>query len=170
MQPDRQSANLEPILKTSVKLYMQNLDAQPWHKDWMNGANLHETGVRQMGRAEGGGRGDEERERRSGCWRRGGRGGETDTGLMWVTGWLWSGGCRDGIYRYLHNSTAKDGTSGTGLCILKSYFHCIISGKDEPVRWTGRTNNTINLMTFFDMRLITPDASQTFPGCHFFAV
>lgn len=99
-----------------------------------------------------------------------GEGGETDTGLMWVTGWLWSGGCRDGIYRYLHNSTAKDGTAGTGLCILKSYFHCVISGKDEPVRWTGRTNNTINLMTFFDMRLITPDASQTFPGCHFFAV
>lgn len=28
----------------------------------MNGANLHETGVRQMGRAEGGGRGGEERE------------------------------------------------------------------------------------------------------------
>lgn len=42
----------------------------------MNGANLHETGVRQMGRAEGGGRRDgggvEEEEGE----------GETDTGLM----------------------------------------------------------------------------------------
>lgn len=38
----------------------------------MNGANLHETGVRQMGRAEGGGRGDEERE----AGRQGGREGE----------------------------------------------------------------------------------------------
>lgn len=60
----------------------------------MNGTNLHETGVRQMGRAEGGGRGGE----------RQGRGrvgvvveeeeegeGETDTGLMCVKGRLWRG-------------------------------------------------------------------------------
>lgn len=32
----------------------------------MNGTNLHETGVRQMGRVEGGGGGDKER-KRSGC-------------------------------------------------------------------------------------------------------
>lgn len=49
----------------------------------MNGANLHETGVRQMGRAEGGGRGGEESRGRGGVVVGEEEGeGKTDTGLM----------------------------------------------------------------------------------------
>lgn len=46
--------------------------------------------------------------------------------------------------------------------ILKSHFHCVISGKDKPVRSTGRTNNTINLIKVLDTRLITCDAIRLF--------
>lgn len=47
----------------------------------MNGANLHETGVRQMGRAERGGRRDDEGGGGGGVEEEEGEG-ETDTGLM----------------------------------------------------------------------------------------
>lgn len=46
----------------------------------MNGTNLHETGVRQMGRVEGGGGGDKERQGEEEEWllkRRGERGKQT---------------------------------------------------------------------------------------------
>lgn len=135
----------------------------------MNGANLHETGVRQMGRAEGGGRGDEERERRSGCWRRGGRGGNrhrVNVSYRVAVKWWMLGRNLQGIFTILLQKMAH--LARVFVYILKSYFHCVTSGEDKTVRSTGRSNNTINLIKPLDARLITHDASKTFPGCYLF--
>lgn len=111
----------------------------------MNGANLHETGVRQMGRAEGGGRGDEE----------GGRGGvvvEEEEG---------EGGNRHRV-NVSHRVAVKWWMLGRNLQV-PSQFNCkkwhiwqrCLSLSDQQGK-----HKTINLMKFLVIRLITLNASE----------
>lgn len=113
-------------------------DTKPWEKDWMNGTNLHETGVRQMGRAERGGRGRGETKEEEWLLIKE-RGGETDTGSMWVKGRLWRGGGWERPHKHLLKNSK--GTPGKRVAYVMYIFKTCF-GILRRIMWTADTETS----------------------------